>query len=106
MAKMNQPKTDYSTRGETGEKLPKGAVSSDKSVGKKEAIKNGVSVGGEADKTGSRRGAVGRPDGHMGKHDAFVGEFNSGKSEGTHYEHERISHPQGSVDSCKSGSSN
>ena len=94
MAKMEQPKTDYGTRGETGEKLPKGATSSGKSAGRKETLKAGVGMG-KSDKSGQMEGASGRTAAHMGKHDGRLGEFNDGKQgEREVYSHKRMEHEQ------------
>jgi hypothetical protein len=94
MAKMSQSKTDFGSRGETGEKLPKGAASSDKSAGRKEPLKGGVGQG-KADKTGTKEGASGRTAGDIGKYDGRLGEFNDGNmGEREIYSHKRVGHDQ------------
>lgn len=76
MAKMNQPGTDYGRKGETGEKEPSGAKSSDSGGERKTGMVNGVGMGME-DKTGRKNG---------GKE---MGEYNSGREEKVCYEHKR-----------------
>jgi len=66
MAKEGQPKTDYGEKGETGEKEPAGAKSSDSGGERKRGIVNGVAMGME-DKTGRKNG---------GKD---MGEYNEGR---------------------------
>lgn len=79
---MKQPKTDYGTKGESGEKIPS-AVSSDKSGERSGNKKNGVAMG-KADSTTGR--SAGGKD---------LGEFNTGRSESVCYDHQRIPHDQG-----------
>ena len=79
---MKQPKTDYGTKGESGEKEPKGATSSDRGGEKSTRMKNGVGMG-SADDTGGR--AAGSKD---------LGEVNTGRNESTFYTHQRIPHDQ------------
>jgi len=111
----------YSTRAESGEKLPKGAKSSDRTGEKKigasmvdkEVYRTGAS--GEkvpkgalsSDTTGERKmpiaGGVGmgkadslgsRPAAHMGHVDGRMGEMNDGSKEREVYSHVRMSHTQ------------
>ena len=111
----------YSTRAESGEKLPKGAKSSDRTGEKKigvsmvdkEVFRSGAS--GEkvpkgalsSDTTGERKmpiaGGVGRGkmDGigardasHMGRVDGMCGELNDGSKEREVYSHVRVGHVQ------------
>ena len=93
MAKLNQPGTDYGTKGETGEKLRKGVTSSDMTGQRKAPLNGGVGMG-KADKLGNMEGAAGRAASDMGKQEGHCGEFNSGKSESTCYDHKRLSHAQ------------
>jgi hypothetical protein len=90
---MRQSKTDYGTRGESGEKLPKRDTASDTSGERHESTKNGVGMG-KSDKTGVMYGK-GRPAEHMGKHDGRLGEHNTGNmGETVIYEHNRVPHDQ------------
>lgn len=82
MAKMNEPGTGYGKKGETGEKMPKGAAKADTSGERHTGIKNGVGMG-KADATG-RSG--------NGGHD--YGEYNTGREEKTCYTHTRVPHEQ------------
>ncbi len=88
MEKMNQPKTDYGTKGETGEKMPKMPTMG---ANKSERMVNGVGMS-------SPDGIGMRDKSHMGKPDAMVPEYNSGRMEGECYDHKRIPHDQGSMD--------
>ena len=111
----------YSTRAESGEKLPKGVTSSDRS-GEKKGSERGVnstkgvpSVTGakapkgaqSSDTTGERHeklvggvamgvadGLGGREASHMGKHDGRLGEFKGHMGESVVYDHKRIGHDQ------------
>lgn len=121
MSKMSQSKTDYGMRGETGEKMPKGAIASDASgekrvkVPKADSEKGTTGQTGEKipmavkgkDSTGEKRvnivGGVGmgkadsiglRESGHMGKHDGHQGEVKGGSSESVVYDHKRVAHDQ------------
>jgi hypothetical protein len=78
-----QPGTDFGSKGESGEKFPKGAKSSDAGGERSARIKNGVGMG-SADVTGGR--AAGSKE---------VGELNTGRSESICYDHKRIPHAQG-----------
>lgn len=78
MPKMNQPGTDYGTRGETGEKEPKGAAKADLSGERKEGKINGVGMG-KADATGERNAGS-----------KETGEYNTGRSESVCYNHVRL----------------
>ena len=80
--KMKQPKTDYGTRGETGEREPKGAKSSDSGGERRERLVAGVGMG-KADRM------PGRDASHIGKHEGDVGEVNEGRKEGCCYHHTR-----------------
>lgn len=85
---MNQPKTDYGQRGETGEKIPTGVKSSDGSGTKSVRVTGGVGMG-KADGLGLRSGS------HLGKIEGHTGELNDGnKGERKVYEHKRIPHDQ------------
>lgn len=85
---MKQPGTDYGAKkGETGEKEPKHDTASDSSGERKAHIRNGVGMG-QADGLGNR------PASHAGRFEGTTGEFNSGSSEKTCYEHRRIAHEQ------------
>jgi len=105
----------------SGEKMPKGVVSSDKTGMKKgsesgpnstkgtkgesgEMIPKGATA---SDTSGERRAklvggvAMGKADGigardasHMGKNDGMLGEMKGGSSEKVVYNHKRIAHPQ------------
>lgn len=79
MADMKQPKTDYGQRGETGEKEPSGAKSSDSGGERKGKIVAGVGMGKED--------ATGRANGGKEK-----GEFNTGRKESVVYTHDRKSY--------------
>lgn len=70
---MNQPGASEGERGETGEREPRGAKSSDSKGERKEGIKNGVAMG-KMDGTGKD------------------GLFNTGRTEGTCYTHGRKSY--------------
>lgn len=78
---MKQPKTDYGTKGESGEKVPN-AGKPDLSGERKGRMKNGVAMG-SADDTGGR--AAGSKD---------LGEFNGGRKDSVIYTHQRIPHDQ------------
>ena len=111
----------YSTRAESGEKLPKGTKSSDRTGEKKigasmvdkEVFRSGAS--GEkvpkgalsSDTTGERKmpiaGGVGmgkmdgigaRDSSHMGRVDGRTGELNDGSKEREVYSHVRVGHVQ------------
>jgi len=111
----------YSTRAESGEKLPKGAKSSDRTGEKMGSEKGPNSLKGTkgetgeklpkganaSDETGERHAklnggvAMGKMDGigsremsHMGKNDGRTGEFNTGSKEHDCYSHERMPHVQ------------
>ncbi len=73
---MKQPGTDYGTKGETGEKLPK-AGKADLSGERSEKKINGVGMGKE-DATGERNAGS-----------KETGEYNTGRSEGVCYSHNR-----------------
>ena len=73
---MKQPGTDFGERGETGEREPKGAKSSDSSGEKGGRMINGIGMG--------QKDATGRSNGGHDK-----GEFNTGRSEGVCYAHTR-----------------
>ena len=81
MPSMKQPDGSMGTKGETGEREPKGSTSSDTSGERHERLKNGVAMG-KADATGRSEGGPER------------GEFNGGRSESTCYNHKRIPHAQ------------
>jgi hypothetical protein len=83
-------KTDYGERGETGEKMPAGVKSSDSGGEKSGSMKGGVAMG-KADGSGSQEGSVGRK-GFGQQPDR--GEFNTGRSESTCYNHKRLKHTQ------------
>ena len=68
--------------GMSGEKVPKGALSSDTTGERKMPIQGGVGMG-MMDGMGSRDAS------HMGKHDGRMGEMKGGTSEKNCYEHER-----------------
>ena len=112
----------YSTRAESGEKLPKGAKSSDRTGEKKIGVsKVDREMGGvpsttgakapkaalSSDTTGERKAKIaggvgmGRMDGigsrdssHMGKIDGRCGEMNDGSKEREVYSHVRMGHTQ------------
>ena len=73
--------------GVSGEKVPKGALSSDTSGERKMAIKGGVGMG-KADGMGLREAS------HAGKIDGRCGEMNTGSREHVAYEHSRADHAQ------------
>ena len=79
---MKQPKTDYGTKGETGEREPKGAKASDSSGERRERMIAGVAMG-KADDMKGRNAA------HVGKHEGMVGEINQGRHDGVIYNHTR-----------------
>ena len=115
MAKMNQYKTDYGTKGESGEKEPKGAAAADRGqkkvsvpIADREKGQEGYTREREPagakgkDSTGERREKIeggvgqgkadaltGRKASHAGAHDGRTGEMNSGKQEGVIYRHQR-----------------
>ena len=78
-------------KGETGEKEPKGVISSDKSGDRKVSMTGGVGIG-KADKTGVALHGVGR-DG-FGSFEGHKGEFNTGSKEHEAYTHKREAHDQ------------
>jgi hypothetical protein len=112
----------YGLKGESGERFPKGAKSSDRTGEKMGSEKGPNSTKGtkgatgekmpkgasSSDSTGERHGKlVGgismgledgmgvRPSAHMGKHDGRLGEFNSGNmGESICYDHKRVGHDQ------------
>jgi hypothetical protein len=111
----------YGTRGESGEKLPKGILSSDKSGMKKRSESGPNSLKGVAsttkakapagatasDMSGERKAklvggvALGKADSigsrdssHLGKNDGMLGECKGGSREHTVYEHKRVEHAQ------------
>ena len=111
----------YSTRAESGEKLPKGAKSSDRTGEKMGSEKGPNSLKGvpsvtgakapmgatSSDMSGERKAklvggvGMGKMDGigsremsHMGKNDGRTGEFNTGSKEHDCYNHERMPHVQ------------
>ena len=73
--------------GVSGEKVPKGALSSDTSGERKMPVKGGVGMG-KADGIGMRDAS------HMGKIDGRLGEMNTGSREHVAYEHSRMDHAQ------------
>ena len=111
----------YGMRGESGEKMPKGVVSSDK-TGMKKGLESGPNstkgtkgASGESipkgatssDTSGERKAklvggvAMGMADGiglrnssHMGKNDGLLGEMKGGTTEKVVYDHKRIAHEQ------------
>jgi hypothetical protein len=114
----------YSTRAESGEKLPKGVMSSDRTGMKKgsesgpNSLKGTPSMTGAkapagataSDMSGERKAklvggvAMGKMDGigsrdasHMGKYDGNLGEMKGVCKEHTCYEHERVAHHQDSM---------
>jgi len=74
-------------KGQTGEKLPKGATASDTSGERKQKLVGGVAMG-KADALGLR------PMSHAGKFDGKLGELKGGSKEHDCYSHERIAHDQ------------
>jgi hypothetical protein len=119
--KMSQEGTTRGLKSESGEREPKGATSSDTSGERKvsvpmaDRVHGAKGITGEkipesssaADKTGERRESItggvgmgqhdrlaGREASHAGKHDGRTGEFNSGRMEGSVYDHKRIPHAQ------------
>jgi hypothetical protein len=115
MANMRQYKTYYGTKGESGEREPKGAAAADRGqkkvgvpIADREKAPEGLSgerspAGAKArDSSGERKekleGGVGqgkadaltgRTGSHAGKHDGRTGEFNAGKQESVVYRHKR-----------------
>jgi len=112
---------NYGMRGESGEKMPKGVVSSDKTGMKKgsesgpNSTKGTKGASGEmipkgatsSDTSGERKAklvggaAMGKADSigsreasHMGKYDGQCGEMKGGSSEKVVYEHKRVAHEQ------------
>ena len=84
MGKMDSEKFKS---GVSGEKVPKGALSSDTSGERKMPIKGGVAMG-KADGIGMREAS------HAGKIDGRCGEMNTGSREHVAYEHSRMDHMQ------------
>ena len=84
MGKMDAEKF---TPGVSGEKIPKGALSSDTTGERKMAIKGGVGMG-KADGLGLREAS------HAGKFDGRLGELKGGAREKVVYDHKRIEHEQ------------
>ena len=111
----------YGIRGESGEKLPKGVMSSDKTGMKKgsesgpNSLKGVPSTTGAkapagataSDMSGERKAklvggvAMGKADSigardasHMGKNDGMLGEMKGGSREHIVYEHSRMDHAQ------------
>jgi len=111
----------YGIRNESGEKLPKGVTSSDKSGMKKgsesgpNSLKGVPSTTGAkapsgataSDMSGERKAklvggvAMGKADSigardasHLGKNDGMCGEMKGGSREHTVYEHKRVDHKQ------------
>ena len=73
--------------GVSGEKMPKGVLSSDTSGERKMPLKGGVGMG-KADGLGMRMAS------HAGMHDGRLGEMKGGSSEKECYSHERYEHAQ------------
>jgi len=84
MGKMDSEKFKS---GMSGEKVPKGALSSDTTGERKMSLKGGVAMG-KADGIGMREAS------HMGKIDGRCGEMNTGSKEHVAYEHSRMDHMQ------------
>ena len=84
MGKMDAEKF---TPGVSGEKIPKGALSSDTTGERKMAIKGGVGMG-KADGLGLREAS------HAGKFDGKLGELKGGAREHIAYDHKRVAHDQ------------
>jgi len=85
MGKMDSMK---GTKGATGEKLPKGATSSDMSGERKQKLVGGVAMG-KMDAMGSR------PLSHAGNFEGKLGELNDGNmGEREVYSHVRTAHAQ------------
>ena len=84
MGKMDAEKF---TPGVSGEKIPKGALSSDTTGERKMAIKGGVGMG-KADGLGLREAS------HAGKFDGRLGELKGGAREHVAYDHKRVAHDQ------------
>jgi hypothetical protein len=84
MGKMDSEKFKS---GVSGEKVPKGALSSDTTGERKMSLKGGVAMG-KADGIGMREAS------HMGKIDGRCGEMNTGSKEHVAYEHSRMDHMQ------------
>lgn len=80
--KMSQHKTNFGEKGETGEREPKGAKSSDTGGERKERLVAGVALG-------KKDGMPMREKSHLGKHEGLVGEVNEGRKEGVCYAHNR-----------------
>ena len=76
MPNKGYPGANEGERGETGEREPKGAGSSDKSGTNSKGTVNGVGMG-KADATGRSNGGKEK------------GEYNSGRSESTCYTHKK-----------------
>lgn len=87
MGKMDSEKFKS---GVSGEKMPKGVLSSDTSGERKMPIKGGVGMG-KADGIGMREAS------HAGKMDGRCGEMNTGSKEHVAYEHKRMAHVQDSM---------
>lgn len=113
--KMSQAGTTKGLKGESGEREPKGATSSDSSGEKKVGVPKADNTKGTRGQTGERipkstasdrtgeksmriAGGVGqgqhdaltgRDGGHAGKQDGKVGEFNTGRTESTSYRHKK-----------------
>ena len=115
MGKMSQPKTDYGTGGESGERIPKGATASDtrgepkikvpmrdeeSGANNKSRNVSNIPNSTASDRTGERKAAIAggvgmgtrdncgdRPQEHIGKQDGMVGEWNTGKTNKMVYKH-------------------
>jgi hypothetical protein len=88
MGKMDKEKF---VPGVSGEKVPKGALSSDTSGERKAAIKGGVGMG-KMDALGAR------PISHAGNFEGKLGELNDGnKGEREVYSHKRVAHEQDKI---------
>ena len=87
--KVSVPKEDREmfVPGASGEKIPKGALSSDTSGERRRPIEGGVGMG-KMDGIGEREAS------HMGHHDGRMGEMNTGTKEANVYEHKRTPHVQ------------
>ena len=90
MANKGYAGSNEGRRAESGEREPKGDDKADRSGERKGKTVNGVGMG-MADKTGADETGKGRSG--MGGVDR--GEYNSGRTEGSCYNHKRLSHPQG-----------
>lgn len=110
-SKMSQPGTDYGVRGETGEKMPKGASSVDTKQERKSGAKERATPGvsgerwppnvAKRDESGEKHGSMvggvaqghadgipGRDGSHLGKVDGRTGELKGGRhDEGYFYKH-------------------